>query len=111
MKKLLTLMAMLTIGISTNFAQAQTKTQKVETTSKTHTKADGTPDKRYKQSTTTATTAQSSKKEEAQAKSMKETKSTATSTTTAGPTKKDGTPDMRYKSNKTTTAKKVTPKG
>ncbi len=40
----------------------------------THVKADGTPDKRYKENKTTAKA--------------------------AGPMKKDGTPDMRYKANK-----------
>lgn len=108
MKKLLTLLSVLMIGASTTFLQAQTKTQKVETTSKTATKSDGTPDMRYKQNkTTTTTTAKTSKKENVPAKTTKETKTTTTST---GPTKKDGTPDMRYKSNKTKTVKKVTPK-
>lgn len=74
------------LGIGTTIANAQT-TAKQETKTKTavHTKADGTPDKRYK-----------------------ENKST---TTVTGPTKKDGTPDMRYKANKTssqqTTVKKT----
>ncbi|MGN6249671.1 MAG: hypothetical protein ACTHNG_15060 [Ginsengibacter sp.] len=51
-----------------------TKVEKSATATK-HMKADGTPDKRYK-----------------------ENKMTAKATT--GPKKKDGTPDMRYKANK-----------
>lgn len=51
------------------------KTTKVEkTVTSTHVKADGTPDKRYKENKATAKA--------------------------AGPVKKDGTPDMRYKANK-----------
>jgi hypothetical protein len=50
---------------------------KTTTAATTHTKADGTADKRYKENKTTTTKAVS-----------------------AGPVKKDGTPDMRYKANK-----------
>jgi hypothetical protein len=54
---------------------ASSKTKKEEkSVSKTHMKADGTPDKRYKENKTTATA--------------------------SGPLKKNGTPDMRYKANK-----------
>ncbi len=56
-------------------ASKPTKATKVEkSSSTTHLKADGSPDKRYKENKTTG-------------------KAT-------GPTKKDGTPDMRYKANK-----------
>jgi hypothetical protein len=86
MKKLLTMFAMLLIGMSTTLVQAQTKkTTQVVTTTKAHTKKDGTADKRYKEN------------------------KASTSTTVVGPTKKDGTADMRYKANKTT-VKKVTSK-
>ncbi|WP_342644676.1 hypothetical protein [Mucilaginibacter sp. CSA2-8R] len=106
MKKLLTAFAMLMIGMSTTFVQAQTKTQKVETTQKTMTKSDGTPDMRYKHNKTTTTkTAKSSTQVDAPVQSTKESKTTITN-----PTKKDGTPDMRYKTNKSTTVKKVTRK-
>ncbi len=47
---------------------------KTTTTTSTHVKANGTPDKRYKENKTT--------------------------TTTVGPLKKNGTADMRYKANK-----------
>jgi hypothetical protein len=87
MKKLLTMLAMLMIGMSTTLVQAQTKkTAQVVTTTKAHTKKDGTADKRYKEN------------------------KVSSSTTVVGPTKKDGTADMRFKANKTTTVKKVTPK-
>jgi hypothetical protein len=91
MKKLL--IAALLFAGTFSFANAQTKqkhdTKKATTTAATtktapakvdksttttkHLKADGTPDKRYKENKTAAT---------------------------AGPLKKDGTPDKRYKANK-----------
>lgn len=106
MKKLLSLIAIAAFGLSTAFAQtpatttpAKAKTvvkkevktttapakadaKKVETkttTATTKVKADGTPDKRFKENKTKAVT-----KVE---------------------TKKDGTPDMRYKANKTAAKK------
>ena len=92
MKKIL--IAILLFAASFGYANAQTvhktakkkstsstvvtkpaKTKKVEkTVSAKHVKADGTPDKRYKENKATAKA--------------------------AGPMKKDGTPDMRYKANK-----------
>ena len=95
MKKLLSLIAIAAFGLSTAFAQtpatttpAKAKTvvkkeaKKVETkitTATSKVKADGTPDKRFKENKTKAVT-----KVE---------------------TKKDGTPDMRYKANKTAAKK------
>lgn len=86
MKKLLTMFAMLMIGMSTTVVHAQTKktTQVVTTTKSQHMKKDGTPDKRYKEN------------------------KASTSTTVVGPTKKDGTADMRYKANKSTVKKTTT---
>ena len=60
---------------ASTMATKPAKTKKVEKTVSTkHVKADGTPDKRYKENKATAKA--------------------------AGPMKKDGTPDMRYKANK-----------
>ncbi|XZF12625.1 hypothetical protein ACTHGU_12620 [Chitinophagaceae bacterium MMS25-I14] len=91
MRKLFGMLLAAVIMFNAGMLQAQTpqtqpaqKTTTVKktstTTTKQHLKADGTPDKRYKENKTTKTT----------------------TTTTTGPTKKDGTPDMRYKSNKQT---------
>lgn len=105
MKKLMSLFAIAALGLTTAFAQTpaastqakpaakkETKAAKTATTTKTakvtpppppvepagaKLKADGTPDKRYK-----------------------ENKGKTVSKVAAGPTKKDGTPDMRYKANK-----------
>ena len=71
MKKIL-IALLLFVGVTMG-ASAQTTPAK--TTTATHTKKDGTPDKRFKEN--------------------KGTKAAPA----AGPTKKDGTPDMRYKSN------------
>ncbi len=104
MKKLLSLIAIAALGLTTAFAQtpatttqtkkvakkevkstmapAKTAVKKVEVktnTTVTKVKADGTPDMRFKDN---------------KAKSV---------TKVAGPVKKDGTADMRYKANKTTT--------
>ncbi len=79
MKKLFLLVAaLLMIGIAPVSAQSAAKAPV------THTKADGTPDKRYK-----------------------ENKTDATAKKPAGPVKKDGTADMRYKANKESGAAKV----
>jgi len=60
---------------TTSATTTDSKTAKVEkSTSTTHLKANGTPDKRYKENKTTVKA--------------------------AGPMKKNGTPDMRYKANK-----------
>ena len=60
---------------TTSATTTDSKTAKVEkSTSTTHLKANGTPDKRYKENKTTVKA--------------------------EGPMKKNGTPDMRYKANK-----------
>lgn len=76
MKKLIGLIAIVLIGVSSLFAQTATskkvdKSTKAKTTA-VHTKKDGTADMRYKEN-----------------KAKKE-----------GPKKKDGSLDMRYKANK-----------
>jgi len=59
---------------TTTATTAKSKTKGEKSVSETHLKADGTPDKRFKEN-------------KAAAKA-------------SGPVKKDGTPDMRYKANK-----------
>jgi hypothetical protein len=57
MKKLLTLITILLFGFSSSVVNAQTATKKATAThATTHTKKDGTPDKRYKENKTTTTT-------------------------------------------------------
>ncbi|WP_142684691.1 hypothetical protein [Chitinophaga polysaccharea] len=95
MKKLLTGLLAMFMGLTVTMAQtpatakkevksAKAKTEKTTAApaaaATTKTKKDGTPDKRYKENKAAATP--------------------------AGPTKKDGTPDMRYKSNNKNAGKK-----
>ncbi len=96
MKKILTFLVALVIGLNLSFAQADKKAapkaapkgttaqkEPAKTTDKPAagpTKKDGTPDMRYKENKEAAKPA-------------------------PGPTKKDGTPDMRYKANKDAAAK------
>jgi len=92
MKKLLSLLMLLTFMATAVIAQVPTKTTSSQTVTRTGKKAvktmqsagpmkkDGTPDKRYK------------------ANQMAKP-------AVAGPMKKDGTPDKRYKANKTAPAK------
>jgi len=82
MKKLLSMVAIALMVISTSLVNAQstvTRKTTTESTSSVHLKKDGTPDKRFKENKTTTTVH----------------------------LKKDGTPDKRFKENKTTTTKTV----
>jgi hypothetical protein len=56
MKKLLSMVAIALMVISTTFVNAQTTVKKTEkTTTTVHLKKDGTPDKRFKENKTTKT--------------------------------------------------------
>ena len=78
---LMTLVMVISLSLgSVSNVNAQKKAAKVKsdsTATTSHTKKDGTPDKRFK-----------------------ENKATTATPAPAGPTKKDGTPDKRYKANK-----------
>lgn len=72
----MTLVMVLSLSVSSVHAQKKTAKAKADSSAVSHTKKDGTPDKRYKENKGTSAAAP------------------------AGPTKKDGTADMRYKANK-----------
>lgn len=94
-------------GAVAGTAVNQSNSSKVATNTASHTKADGTVDKRYKQIKTetstnaTSTTPNPTATGSAQATTASVKSSTASSVTTERHLKKDGTPDMRYKENRT----------
>ncbi len=121
MKKILAMMLGVVLVATASFAQPKkvekTKAEvKKEVTAAPKTKADGTPDKRFKtpEKPAAVPAAAAAKKVIAAAPKMKADgtpdkrfkDAKATAPVAAGPTKKDGTPDMRYKVNKEAAAKK-----
>lgn len=104
MKKLLGLIAVMALGLTTAFAQtpAAVKTAPAKAVVKKEVKTVTVPVKKDAKATvaTTTTKVETLKKDGTPDMRLKENKAKAIVKTTA-PVKKDGTPDMRYKANKT----------
>jgi hypothetical protein len=107
MKKLLGLIAVMALGLTTTFAQtpAAVKTAPAKATVKKEVKTVTTPAKKDAKSatatvSTTKTKVETLKKDGTPDMRLKENKAKAVVKASA-PVKKDGTPDMRYKANKT----------
>jgi len=111
MKKLLSLIAIAAFGLTTAFAQTPATATKAKTVAKKEVKTTTAPVKAgekqeaKKVETKTTTTTAKVKADGTPDKRFKENKAKAV-TKVAGPTKKDGTADMRYKANKAAAAKK-----
>lgn len=111
MKKLLSLIAIMALGLSTTFAQTpavKTAAAPAKKTVKKEVKTVAAPAKQETKAatatvkttaTTTAAKASTLKKDGTPDMRLKENKVKAV-VKPAGPVKKDGTPDMRYKANK-----------
>ncbi|WP_026770696.1 hypothetical protein [Asinibacterium sp. OR53] len=99
MKKLLLAMLLFVGMASVSFAQ--TKKEEKPAAAKVHTKADGTPDKRYKENKEHA---EHMKKDGTPDMRYKENKGKEAAA--PGHTKKDGTADKRFKENKEDKGKK-----
>lgn len=104
MKKLLGLIAIMALGLTTTFAQtpAAVKTKPAKTMVKKEVKTVTTPAKKDAKAagatvSTTKTKVETLKKDGTPDMRLKENKAAVK----AAPVKKDGTPDMRYKANKT----------
>ncbi|TKC63900.1 hypothetical protein FBD94_06025 [Pedobacter hiemivivus] len=107
MKKLLGLIAIMALGLTTTFAQtpAAVHTPTAKKVVKKEVKTVTTPVKKGVKATpaanvTTKTKVEGLKKDGTPDMRLKENKAKAVVKPTTAPTKKDGTPDMRYKANK-----------
>ena len=100
MKKLITFIAIVMLGLSTTFAQTSTKSPApIQTVKKVESKAATTPAKK-KEVKKAPVSATSPKLKADGTPDMRYSENKGKKAVTAGPTKKDGTADMRYKANK-----------